>query len=145
MLESLKEETEANLHMLVSLRKNGLASLFKEVRVFKVILSKSVTPSLRLESQVQQGHLRRFSAIRLRHIEKSSATACAAIVYLDSLGVAFGSLSSFQVRLGVPPWSPCFLLVKKLPRFRGFLPWNLGVERHMWLKLTYFRPCFDQF
>ena len=29
-------ETEGKLQMLLSLRKNGLSSLFKEVRVFKV-------------------------------------------------------------------------------------------------------------
>ena len=37
MLESLREETEGKLQMLLSLRKNGLTSLFKEVRVFKVV------------------------------------------------------------------------------------------------------------
>ena len=36
MLQSLKEETEGKCQMLLSLRKNGLTSLFKEVRVFKV-------------------------------------------------------------------------------------------------------------
>ena len=36
MLESLREETEGKLQMLLSLRKNGLTSLFKEVRVCKV-------------------------------------------------------------------------------------------------------------
>ena len=36
MLLSLREETERKLQMLLSLRKNGLTSLFKEVRVFKV-------------------------------------------------------------------------------------------------------------
>ena len=35
MLFSLKEETEGKLQMLLSPRKNGLTSLFKEVRVFK--------------------------------------------------------------------------------------------------------------
>ena len=35
MLLSLREETEAKLQMLLSLRKNGLTPLFKEVRVFK--------------------------------------------------------------------------------------------------------------
>ena len=35
MLQSLREETEGKLQMLLSLRKNGLTSLFKEVRVFK--------------------------------------------------------------------------------------------------------------
>ena len=35
MLESLREETEGKLQMLLSLRKKGLASLFKEVRVLK--------------------------------------------------------------------------------------------------------------
>ena len=35
MLWSLSEETEGNLQMLLSLRENGLTSLFKEVRVFK--------------------------------------------------------------------------------------------------------------
>ena len=38
MLQSLREETEDKLQMLLSLRKNCLTSLFKEVRVFKVIL-----------------------------------------------------------------------------------------------------------
>ena len=37
MLESLREEREAKLQMLLSLRKNALTSLFKEVRVFKDI------------------------------------------------------------------------------------------------------------
>ena len=37
MLQSLREETEGKLQMLLSPRKNGLTSLFKEVRVFKVI------------------------------------------------------------------------------------------------------------
>ena len=37
MLESLREETEGKLQMLLSLRKNGLTSLFKEVRAFKVL------------------------------------------------------------------------------------------------------------
>ena len=36
MLQSLREETEGKLEMLLSLRKNGLTSLFKEVTVFKV-------------------------------------------------------------------------------------------------------------
>ena len=36
MLLSLREETEGKLQMLLSLRKTGLTSLFKEVRVFKV-------------------------------------------------------------------------------------------------------------
>ena len=35
MLQSLREETEGKLQMLLSHRKNGLTSLFKEVRVFK--------------------------------------------------------------------------------------------------------------
>ena len=35
MLQSIREETEGKLQMLLSLRKNGLTSLFKEVRVFK--------------------------------------------------------------------------------------------------------------
>ena len=35
MLQSLREETQGKLQMLLSLRKNGLDSLFKEVRVFK--------------------------------------------------------------------------------------------------------------
>ena len=35
MLQSLREETEGKLQMLLSPRKNGLTSLFKEVRVFK--------------------------------------------------------------------------------------------------------------
>ena len=35
MLQSLREETEEKFQML-SPRKNGLGSLFKEVRVFKV-------------------------------------------------------------------------------------------------------------
>ena len=39
MLESLREETKGKLQMLLSLRKNGLTSLFKEVRVFEVIHS----------------------------------------------------------------------------------------------------------
>ena len=37
MLESLREETEGKLQMPLSLRRNGLTSLFKEVRVFKVV------------------------------------------------------------------------------------------------------------
>ena len=37
MLQSLREETEGKLQMLSSLRKNGLTSLFKEVRVFKAV------------------------------------------------------------------------------------------------------------
>ena len=37
MLESLREETEGKLQMLLSPRKNGLTSLFKEVRVFKAL------------------------------------------------------------------------------------------------------------
>ena len=36
MLESLREETEGKLQMPLSLRRNGLTSLFKDVRVFKV-------------------------------------------------------------------------------------------------------------
>ena len=39
MLQSLREKTEGKLQMLLSLRKNGLTSLFKEVRVFKVQVS----------------------------------------------------------------------------------------------------------
>ena len=35
MLQSLREEAEDKLQMLLSPRKNGLTSLFKEVRVFK--------------------------------------------------------------------------------------------------------------
>ena len=36
MLQSLRKETEGKLQMLVSPRKEGLDSLFREVRVFKV-------------------------------------------------------------------------------------------------------------
>ena len=43
MLESLREEIEGKLQMLLSLRKNGLTSLFKEVRVFKVLETRSLT------------------------------------------------------------------------------------------------------
>ena len=35
MLQSLREEKEGKLQMRLSLRKNGLTSLFKEVRVLK--------------------------------------------------------------------------------------------------------------
>ena len=42
MLYSLREEKEGKLQMLLSLRKNGLNSLFKEVRVFKVVSGLSV-------------------------------------------------------------------------------------------------------
>ena len=38
MLQSLREETEGKLQMLLSLGKKGLTSLFKEVRVFKVVV-----------------------------------------------------------------------------------------------------------
>ena len=38
MLSSQREETEGKLQMRLSPRKNGLTSLFKEVRVFKVCL-----------------------------------------------------------------------------------------------------------
>ena len=41
MLESLREETEGTLQMLVSVRKNGQNSLFKEVRVFKEFAARS--------------------------------------------------------------------------------------------------------
>ena len=37
MRESLGEETEGNLQMLLSSRKHGLDSLFKDIRVFQVI------------------------------------------------------------------------------------------------------------
>ena len=36
MVQSLREEIEGKLQVLLSPRKNGLDSLFKEVRVFKV-------------------------------------------------------------------------------------------------------------
>ena len=38
MLQSLREEAEGKLQMLLSPRKNGLDSLFEEVRVLKVCL-----------------------------------------------------------------------------------------------------------
>ena len=38
MLESLREETKGKLQMLLSLRKNGLTSLSKEVKVVKVFI-----------------------------------------------------------------------------------------------------------
>ena len=37
MLQSVREETEGKLQMLLSLRKNGLTSLFKEVSVSKAL------------------------------------------------------------------------------------------------------------
>ena len=37
MLQSLREETEGKRQMLLSPRKDNLDSLFKEVRVFKVV------------------------------------------------------------------------------------------------------------
>ena len=40
MLQSLREETEGKLQMLLSPRENGLDSLFKEVTVFKGSVSK---------------------------------------------------------------------------------------------------------
>ena len=46
MLQSLREETEGKPQMLLSPRKNGLTSLFKEVRVFKVYRPKSLFFSL---------------------------------------------------------------------------------------------------
>ena len=42
MLQSLGEEREGKLQMLLSPRKNGLTSLFKEVRAFKVFSSAQV-------------------------------------------------------------------------------------------------------
>ena len=42
MLQSLREETEGKCQMLLSHRKNGLASLFKEVRGFQGIKSRSL-------------------------------------------------------------------------------------------------------
>ena len=42
MLQSLREETEGKLQMLLSLRKNGLTSLNKEVRVFKARAAKEL-------------------------------------------------------------------------------------------------------
>ena len=38
MLQSLREEREGKLQMLLSLRKNGLDSLFKEVRALKELI-----------------------------------------------------------------------------------------------------------
>ena len=37
MLQLLREETEGKLQVLLSHRKNGLAPLFKEVRVFNLV------------------------------------------------------------------------------------------------------------
>ena len=48
MQQSLKEETEGKRQMLLSLRKNGKTSLFKEVRVFKVCAA-------RIEDSVSNG------------------------------------------------------------------------------------------
>ena len=47
MLELPREETEGKLQMLLSLRKNGLTSLFKEVRVFKGPVWTGKAPSRR--------------------------------------------------------------------------------------------------
>ena len=44
MLQLLREEKEGKLQMLVSLRENGLTSLFKEVRVFKVCVNRIRLP-----------------------------------------------------------------------------------------------------
>ena len=46
MLYSLSEETEGKLQMRLSLRNKGLDSLFKEVRVFKVLKSTHEAPTL---------------------------------------------------------------------------------------------------
>ena len=59
----------------------------------------------------------------------------------------FSALTSHS--LGVPPWSLFF--VKKLPRFRGFFPWNLvfrGTFRPIWPNFDPVWPiltCFDLF
>ena len=49
MLQSQREEAEGKLQMLLSLRKNSLTSLFKEVRVFKVSAAQRslILPKLR--------------------------------------------------------------------------------------------------
>ena len=44
MLESLRDETEGKLQMLLSPGKISLDSLFKEVRVFKVLRSADLKP-----------------------------------------------------------------------------------------------------
>ena len=45
MLYSLREEAEGKLQTILSPRKNGLTSLFKEVRVFKVLEKKTLENS----------------------------------------------------------------------------------------------------
>ena len=55
MLQSLREETEGILQMLLSLRKNGLTSLFKEVRVFKVYGHEDFSDSLQTQTLGSKG------------------------------------------------------------------------------------------
>ena len=63
MLQSPTEETEGNLQMLLSPRKNGLDSLFKEVRVFKVSCLRG------------KGSLRRHGAFRASSMQRARSTA----------------------------------------------------------------------
>ena len=53
MLQSLREETEGKIQMLLSLRKNGLTSLFKEVRVFKGDAIVGFSPSLEVAKRTK--------------------------------------------------------------------------------------------
>ena len=55
MLQSLREELEGKIQMLLSLRKNDLTSLFKEVRVFKEVNSLSYSVIVGMKTHRNKG------------------------------------------------------------------------------------------
>ena len=60
MLQSLREETEGKLQMLLSIRQNGLTSLFKEVRVVKVCATRVRARSPRGPSRTEKSTESKF-------------------------------------------------------------------------------------
>ena len=143
--------------MLLSPRKNGLTSLFKEVRVFKVARG---LPTGGQGSKVyvlcaEPKEYKHFVRVPGREdlgypAGRIGDRGDREIVYVPDVYVPFPAPrlqaryspethkigENWQVRC--PTMEPVF--VKRVLRFRGFFPWNLGVPRDISANLTQFWP-----
>ena len=72
----LREETEGKLQMLLSLRKNGLTSLFKEVRVFKAGCTPEAATTCRASIPMKLSLLRYMISTTLCHKCPQYTYAC---------------------------------------------------------------------
>ena len=94
MLQSLREDTEGELQMLLSPRKNGLTSLFKEVRVFARFVHRP------WKSVYQDVHLSETGRTLFRGVRFQTPSSVSFSGLTEFRGTS--SVSSFQPFICVP-------------------------------------------